>query len=113
MLADQDATRGFTDRLVKQAVAQKSGAVIMEIKRASPSKGLLRADFQPELHAQQYETAGASCLSILTDQDFFKDLMMIYRRHERMQSPSDPKGFYGGSLPDSLNRESWVRIVFY
>ena len=71
MLADQDATRGFTDRLVKQAMAQKS-AVIAEIKRASPSKGLLRADFQPALHAQQYETAGASCLSILTDQDFFQ-----------------------------------------
>ena len=71
MLADQDAARGFTDRLVKQAMAQKS-AVIAEIKRASPSKGLLRADFQPALHAQQYETAGASCLSILTDQDFFQ-----------------------------------------
>ena len=71
MLADQDETRGFTDRLVKQAMAQKS-AVIAEIKRASPSKGLLRADFQPALHAQQYETAGASCLSILTDQDFFQ-----------------------------------------
>jgi len=71
MLADQDATRGFTDRLVKQTMAQKS-AVIAEIKRASPSKGLLRADFQPALHAQQYETAGASCLSILTDQDFFQ-----------------------------------------
>ena len=71
MLADQDATRGFIDRLVKQAMAQKS-AVIAEIKRASPSKGLLRADFQPALHAQQYERAGACCLSILTDQDFFQ-----------------------------------------
>ena len=71
LLADQDETRGFTDRMVKQAMAKKS-AVIAEIKRASPSKGLLRADFQPALHAQQYETAGASCLSILTDQDFFK-----------------------------------------
>ena len=71
MLANQDATRGFTDRLVKRVMTQKS-AVIAEIKRASPSKGLLRADFQPALHAQQYETAGASCLSILTDQDFFQ-----------------------------------------
>ena len=71
ILADQDATRGFIDRLVNQAMAKKS-AVIAEIKRASPSKGLLRADFQPALHAQQYERAGASCLSILTDQDFFQ-----------------------------------------
>ncbi len=71
MLADQDETRGFIDRLVKQAMARKS-AVIAEIKHASPSKGLLRADFQPALHAQQYERAGACCLSILTDQDFFQ-----------------------------------------
>ena len=71
MLADQVETRGFTDRLVKQAMAEKS-AVIAEIKRASPSKGLLRSDFQPTLHAQQYERAGASCLSVLTDQDFFQ-----------------------------------------
>ena len=54
MLADQDETRGFIDRLVKQAMARKS-AVIAEIKRASPSKGLLRADFQPAHHAQQYD----------------------------------------------------------
>ena len=71
MLVDQDATRGFTERLVKNATAQKS-AVVAEIKRASPSKGLLRADFQPALHAQQYEKAGASCLSVLTDQVFFQ-----------------------------------------
>jgi indole-3-glycerol phosphate synthase len=71
MLKDQDPTRGFSDRLVAQAATQKS-AVIAEIKRASPSKGLLRADFQPALHAEQYEQAGASCLSVLTDQDFFQ-----------------------------------------
>ena len=71
MLKDQDPTRGFSDRLIAQAATQKS-AVIAEIKRASPSKGLLRADFQPALHAEQYEKAGASCLSVLTDQDFFQ-----------------------------------------
>ena len=71
MLTDQAPVRGFSRRLVAQVEAQKP-AVIAEIKRASPSKGLLRADFQPALHAQQYESAGASCLSVLTDQDFFQ-----------------------------------------
>ena len=71
VLTDQAAVRGFSRRLVAQVEAQKP-AVIAEIKRASPSKGLLRADFQPALHAQQYESAGASCLSVLTDQDFFR-----------------------------------------
>ena len=100
MLADRDATRGFTDRLVKQAMAQKS-AVIAEIKRASPSKGLLRADFQPALHAQQYERAGASCLSILTDKDFFQgsdDDLQAARGACNL--PVIPKGFYRGSLPN-------------
>ena len=71
VLTDQAAVRGFSRRLVAQVEAQKP-AVIAEIKRASPSKGVLRADFQPALHAQQYESAGASCLSVLTDQDFFQ-----------------------------------------
>lgn len=70
-IQDQDAVRGFTERLVTQAQSKQS-AVIAEIKRASPSKGLLRADFQPALHATQYERAGATCLSVLTDQDFFQ-----------------------------------------
>lgn len=63
--------RGFAQKMIAQTAACRS-AVIAEIKRASPSKGLLRADFQPELHAAQYAKAGATCLSILTDQDFFQ-----------------------------------------
>ena len=109
LLADQDETRGFTDRMVKQAMAKKS-AVIAEIKRASPSKGLLRADFQPALHAQQYETAGASCLSILTDQDFFKgcddDL-------QAARGACNLPVILWLILTRLLNREPWVRTVFY
>ncbi|MBU24534.1 MAG: indole-3-glycerol-phosphate synthase [Gammaproteobacteria bacterium] len=71
LIAKQDLPRGFSDTLVSQ-VESKRSAVIAEIKRASPSKGVLRSDFQPALHASQYETAGATCLSVITDQDFFQ-----------------------------------------
>ena len=63
--------RGFTQAIVN-SLAHNRPAVIAEAKKASPSKGLLRAAFDPAAIAQSYEQGGASCLSVLTDHDFFQ-----------------------------------------
>ena len=62
--------RGFTARL--RAVAAEGPAIISEIKKASPSKGLIRSDFYPERLARTFEAAGAAALSVLTDEEFFQ-----------------------------------------
>ncbi len=71
MISEVDTSRGFADALV-QRITQKRPAVIAEIKKASPSKGLIREDFEPAAIAQSYADNGAACLSILTDKDFFQ-----------------------------------------
>ncbi|MFZ3204608.1 MAG: indole-3-glycerol phosphate synthase TrpC [Pseudomonas sp.] len=66
-----DTPRGFARALQEQA-KRKQPAVIAEIKKASPSKGVLRELFVPADIARSYQTGGATCLSVLTDQDFFQ-----------------------------------------
>lgn len=68
---DADAPRGFANAL-QERVKRKEAAVIAEIKKASPSKGVLREDFNPAELAASYQRGGAACLSVLTDIDFFQ-----------------------------------------
>lgn len=66
-----DPVRGFIAAIEKR-LADRQPAVIAEIKKASPSKGVIRQDFDPAAIAQSYQQHGAACLSVLTDKDFFQ-----------------------------------------
>src|ERR1022692_380112 len=70
--------RGFREQL--RRVAQDGIAVIAELKKASPSKGLIRADFRPSELARDLEQAGAAALSVLTDEEFFQGSLDYLRQ---------------------------------
>jgi len=69
--ADASPSRAFADALVSKIAGGDAG-VIAEVKKASPSKGVMRADFRPAEIARSYAAGGAACLSVLTDIDFFQ-----------------------------------------
>ncbi|MEA3362823.1 MAG: indole-3-glycerol phosphate synthase TrpC [Thermodesulfobacteriota bacterium] len=69
IVVNSDPTRGFAERLRQSAAS--GTAIIAEVKKGSPSKGIIREDFDPVAIARSYERGGASCLSILTDEHYF------------------------------------------
>tara|TARA_B100001079_G_C16387277_1_gene505041 strand:+ start:973 stop:1770 length:798 start_codon:yes stop_codon:yes gene_type:complete len=86
-------TRGFYEALNNKS-KRKESAVIAEIKKASPSRGVLRKDFNPIDIAKSYESGGATCLSILTDKDFFKgDNQYLIDAREAVNIPVLRKDF--------------------
>lgn len=88
-ITELDETRDF-----KGALAQGEMSLIAEIKKASPSKGVIKEDFRPLQIARQYEAAGASALSILTDRDFFQgQLSYLTEVRKEVSSPLLRKDF--------------------
>ena len=69
--SDCEPVRGFVNA-IQHCISTNNPAVIAEIKKASPSKGIIREDFKPADIAVSYEQAGACCLSVLTDKEFFQ-----------------------------------------
>ncbi|MBU2710527.1 indole-3-glycerol phosphate synthase TrpC [Zooshikella harenae] len=92
-VADLPETRGFASA-IKLQLNKKKAAIIAEIKKASPSKGVIREHFHPAEHAADYQQYGATCLSVLTDKDFFQgEDVYLQQAREACQLPMLRKDF--------------------
>ncbi len=92
--ADNRPRRGFAQALRMASTTEKNIGIIAEIKKASPSKGIINHNFAPAAFAKQYEQAGASCLSVLTDKDYFQgDDSYLLQAHEACHLPILRKDF--------------------
>ncbi len=88
------ATRGFVQAIERDIAAGRSG-VIAEIKKASPSKGVIREDFDPDAIAKSYAANGASCLSVLTDEKYFQGhTNFLKAARAACRAASVAQGFY-------------------
>ena len=78
-IAEQPPTRGFSQAIIQRCQAGQP-AVIAEVKKASPSKGVIRPDFDPAAIARSYSDAGAATLSVLTDTEFFQGSTAFFKQ---------------------------------
>ncbi len=96
-IKDQTAPRGFAVAL-QQRIARGEPAVIAEVKKASPSKGVIREDFHPGQIATSYQNGGAACLSVSTDIDSLQGQMRICKSQGGLRPAGVAQGFHRRSL---------------
>ena len=98
--------RGFREAL--RVAGEHGPAIIAELKKASPSRGLIRADFEVSRLAPELERAGAAALSVLTDEEFFQgSLANLQRASASTHLPCLRKRFHGGRVPIARGASPW------